>query len=154
MSLTYDTINQLTGATGPWAARRSATTPLATSPPTTSAYRREAIHIRTTGLLPCSPRPATVLFTYDGYGNVTNDGLHQFQFDDSSNLVCVDCLAASKIAYAYDGNNRRVSRTQNGVTTYYVHGSEGRLLLEYTPTGTTVEHIYLQGKRIATKTLP
>ena len=94
-------------------------------------------------------------FSYDGYGNVTSDGYHAFQYDDASNLTCVDCGGGSEIDYAYDGNNRRVSRTKAGVTTYYVHASNGDLLLEYTPsTGVTLEHIYLNGKRIATKRLP
>jgi YD repeat-containing protein len=94
-------------------------------------------------------------FTYDGYGNVTSDAGHSYRYDDASNLVCVDCGTGSEIAYAYDGNNRRVSRTKGGATTYYVHAANGDLLLEYTPsTNVTLEHIYLNGKRIATKRLP
>jgi len=154
MSLAYDTINQLTSATGPWGSASmgyDAVGNISTYNVGASTRSYSYSNNRLATLITSSGNRS---FAYDGYGNVTNDGLHQFQFDDSSNLVCVDCLAVSKIAYAYDGNNRRVSRTQNGVTTYYVHGSEGRLLLEYTPTGTTIEHVYLQGKRIATKTLP
>src|SRR5262249_33828209 len=89
----------------------------------------------------------TVNFTYDGYGNVTSDGIHTYQYDDASNLTCSDCPGANQITYAYDGNNRRVSRTQNGVTTYYVHAANGDLILEYTPSQTkAIEHIYLHGK--------
>ena len=60
--------------------------------------------------------------------------------------------ADREITYIYDGNNRRVSRTKGGVTTYYVHAANGDLILEYTPsTQTGLQHIYVNGKRIATK---
>ncbi len=82
-------------------------------------------------------------------------GPRHYQYDDASNLVCVDCGTGTEIAYSYDGNNRRVTRTQSGVTTYYVTASNGDLILEYTlPANRTVEHIYVHGKHIASKTLP
>lgn len=94
-------------------------------------------------------------FAHDAYGNVTSDGRHAYQYDHASNLTCVNCGTPNQIAYVYDGNNRRVARTQNGVTTYYVTASNGDLLLEFTPsTNKTVEHIYLRGKRVASRTVP
>ena len=91
-------------------------------------------------------------FSYDAYGNITSDTSHTYQYDDASNMTCGDCASASPITYVYDGNNRRVSRTQGGVTTYYVHVANGDLILEYTPsTHSGREHIYVNGKRIASK---
>jgi YD repeat-containing protein len=91
-------------------------------------------------------------FSYDGYGNVTADGQSSFQYDDAPNLTCVNCPAAGAVTYVYDGNNRRVSRTQSGVTTYYVHIANGDLITEYTPsTNKGMHHIYVNGKRIASK---
>lgn len=93
-------------------------------------------------------------FTHDSYGNVTSDGRHAYQYDHASNLTCVDCGTQNEITYLYDGNNRRVARMQAGVTTYYVTASNGDLLLEYTPsTNKAIEHIYLRGKRVASKTV-
>ncbi len=69
---------------------------------------------------------------YDVYGNVTSLGAHTYAYDDASNLVCVDCGTANEIAYAYDGNNRRVSRTKGSEITYYVQAANGDLILEYT----------------------
>ena len=72
--------------------------------------------------------------------------------DDASNLVCVDCGTTQEIRYVYDANNRRVARTMAGETTYYVTSSSGDLLMEYTPSkGQGIEHIYVHGKRIATR---
>jgi len=94
-------------------------------------------------------------FAHDAYGNVTSDGRHAYQYDHASNLTCVNCGTPDQITYVYDGNNRRVARTQNGVTTYYVTASNGDLLLEFTPsTNKTIEHVYLRGKRVASRTVP
>lgn len=75
-----------------------------------------------------------------------------YQYDDASNLVCVDCGTANEIRYAYNGNNRRVSRTKGTEVTYYVHAANGDLLFEYTPLRSeAIQHFYLHGKRIASK---
>jgi YD repeat-containing protein len=151
MSMGYDNINELTSASGPWGnatlgydAVGNISSYILGS--TQRTYSYSSNKLSTFG---------SRSFAYDGYGNVTSDGIHMLQYDDASNLTCLDCPAAGQIAYAYDGNSRRVSRTQNGVTTYYVHASNGDLLLEYTPSSNAkVEHIYVQGKRVATKTIP
>jgi YD repeat-containing protein len=151
MTMSYDTISQLTSVTGPWGAANLSydavgNLTLYNLGGTTRSYFYANGNRLTTF--------NSQIFAYDSYGNVTSDGIHSLQYDDASNLTCLDCPTAGQITYAYDGNNRRVTRTQNGVTTYFVHGSNGDLLLEYTPTqNTTVEHVYLQGKRIATKTI-
>ena len=151
LAMSYDRINQLASVNGPWGSSAVSYDPVGNI----TSY---AVGQQTGNYLYSSNRLAsmnTQQFIYDGYGNVTSDGQHAFLYDDASNLICVDCGGANEIDYAYDGNNRRVSRTKAGVTTYYVHAANGDLLLEYTPsTGATLEHIYLRGKRIATKRLP
>jgi len=151
LAMLYDPINQLTSVAGPWGSSLMSYDPVGNI----TTY---VVGQQTGNYLYSSNRLTSMnaqQFSYDGYGNVTSDGHHAFQYDDASNLTCVDCGGGSEIDYAYDGNNRRVSRTKAGVTTYYVHASNGDLLLEYTPsTGVTLEHIYLNGKRIATKRLP
>jgi uncharacterized protein RhaS with RHS repeats len=151
MTMTYDTISQLTAVTGPWGAANLSYDAVGNlTLYNLGGATRSYFYANSNRLTTFNSQ----IFAYDGYGNVTSDGIHSLQYDDASNLTCVDCPASGQITYAYDGNNRRVTRTQNGVTTYFVHGSNGDLLLEYTPTqNITVEHVYLQGKRIATKTI-
>lgn len=98
----------------------------------------------------------STVFSYDGAGNITSslDGSfgHTYQYDDASNLVCADCGTGMQVTYAYDGNNRRVKRTSGSQTTYYVQAANGDILFEYTvPTNLAVQHIYLNGKRVASK---
>ena len=151
MSMSYDNINELTSASGPWGSAAIGYDSVGNI----SSYILGAVQRTYSYSSNKLSTFGSLSFGYDGYGNVTSDGIHTLQYDDASNLTCLDCPAAGQIAYTYDGNNRRVSRTQNGVTTYFVHASNGDLLLEFTPsTNAKVEHIYVQGKRVATKTIP
>lgn len=150
VDMTYDSIDQLVRVDGPWGV--SAMT-----------YDRggnlQYYEVGSVSALSYTYGPDNKLqvvgfksFAYDVYGNVTSDGSHTYQYDDASNLVCVDCGTANEIRYAYDGNNMRVSRTKGSDVTYYVHAASGDLLLEYTPSRSeAVQHVYLHGKRIATK---
>jgi YD repeat-containing protein len=173
MQMTYDKNDQLTAALGPWGTSNMAYDPVgnlttygvnahATTGILTSYYGYDASN-KLTSVQTRDPSQLTVTttnFTYDGYGNVTSESIggsvmNAYQYDDASNLTCVNCGTGTQITYAYDGNNRRVSRTQNGVTTYYVHAANGDLILEYTPSQNKgIEHFYLHGKRIASKTVP
>ena len=151
MSMSYDAISELTSASGPWGAANLTYDSVGNLKTYNLGGALRSYSYASGNRLTSFN---SQFLTYDGYGNVTSDGIHSLQYDDASNLTCVDCPATGQITYVYDGNNRRVTRTQNGVTTYFVHASNGDLLLEYTPAqNTTVEHAYLQGKRIATKTI-
>jgi YD repeat-containing protein len=90
-------------------------------------------------------------FTYDAYGNVTNNGTTAFQYDDASNMRCSNCGQADQTTYDYDGQNMRVRAVKNGVTTYFVYGLGGKLLWERTPYSNVKEYVYLGGKQVATR---
>ncbi len=146
--MTYDLNNQLQDVQGPWGVASSRYDNVGNITqfgyngfPTSYSYTANRL-----------TNYGTQNFTYDGYGNVTNDARHAFQYDDASNMTCVNCGTASPITYIYDGNNRRVSRTQSGVTTHYIHIANGDLVTEYTPsTLKGIHHIYVNGKRVASK---
>ncbi|MFO1217592.1 MAG: Ig-like domain repeat protein [Burkholderiaceae bacterium] len=91
-------------------------------------------------------------FSYDVYGNVTGAGSRAHAYDSAPNLLCANCNdPASKVEYQYDGLNQRVWSQRAGVRTYEFYGSDGKLLVEYTPSQSNrlVEHIYLGARRIA-----
>ncbi len=52
-----------------------------------------------------------VIFRYDGNGNLTNDNLCTFQYDDENQLTNVWASNAWKSAFAYDGLHRRRAET-------------------------------------------
>jgi YD repeat-containing protein len=148
MTIGYDALSQVTSVAGPWGSANASYDTIGNLlsyivGTTSKSYTYTANRLTST---------TGSSYSYDGAGNVTADGSHTYQYDDASNLVCVDCAGAHPITYAYDGNNRRVSRTLDGLTTYYVHASNGDLVTEYTPsTHAGVQHVYVHGKRIASK---
>lgn len=150
----YDDLDQLRKTTGSWGEAWNVYDPVGNL----TGYNLVKAPVSQTRLYNYSANKLTMFggraFTHDALGNVTSDGRHAYQYDPASNLTCVDCGTAAQITYVYDGNNRRVSRTQNGVTTYFVTASNGDLLIEFTPsTNKSIEHIYLRGKRIASRSL-
>lgn len=77
-------------------------------------------------------------YTYDAAGNVTNDGVHTYQYDAANRIVNVD--GGGTAQYDYDQNNRRYKKTVGGMVTHYVwegsqvvseHNASGTLLAEY-----------------------
>ena len=93
----------------------------------------------------------TYAFSYDVYGNVTNNGTNNFTYDDASNMRCTNCGLGTEVDYDYDGANMRVRSTKSGVATYFVYGANGNLLWETTPGTTFTEYVYLHGKQVATR---
>lgn len=151
MLMTYDAVNQLRTSRGPWGTavmEYDAVGNLTRYDVGTAAIGQFGYGATDNRLSYFNGRT----LSYDSYGNIISDGLHAYQFDDASNLTCVDCGTGNQITYAYDGNNRRVSRVKGGDTTYYVHAANGDLLVEYTvPANVAIQHVYLHGKRIASK---
>jgi RHS repeat-associated protein len=86
---------------------------------------------------------STVNYTYDAAGNVTNDGVHTYEYDSENRIVSVDGgLTAS---YAYDDQNRRYKKTVGSTVTHYVwqddqviaehNGSTGAVQVDYLYSG-------------------
>jgi RHS repeat-associated protein len=70
---------------------------------------------------------------YDPAGNVTHDGITgtgQRVYDAENRIVAADGTGGWS-TYGYDGLGRRISRTENGQTWWYVYGIGGELLAEY-----------------------
>jgi RHS repeat-associated protein len=61
---------------------------------------------------------STLNYTYDAAGNVTNDGLHSYQYDAENRVKSVDW--ASTGSYRYDYKNRRIKKTAGTVANHYI----------------------------------
>jgi RHS repeat-associated protein len=78
-------------------------------------------------------------YLYDNNGNLTFDGNAAYTYDEENRLTTYN-LPLSTGGYAYDAFNRRVSKTVNGITTYFINDgdreveerdSSGALLADY-----------------------
>lgn len=86
-------------------------------------------------------------FSYDAYGNVTNNGVHGFSYNQAGILVS---STAPAITYKYDGHQRRVQKTENGQTSYTVYNQAGQLLHKKKG-GVATDYIYAGSLLIAEK---
>jgi len=94
---------------------------------------------------------AVYTYAHDSYGNVTSKGNgNSFSYDDAGNLIKV--TGNTNIDYLYDGTGKRVKKTANGVSTYYVHAGD-TLLGTYYEGGYKKykEYFYLGNQKVAIK---
>ncbi len=84
--------------------------------------------------------------TYDTNGNMTSDGYFAYIYNRDNQLVNVRSLAGldSIASYSYDYAGRRVSKTINGVTTWFVYDGV-QIIAEYTGSVLTRKFIYGPG---------
>lgn len=151
-TLTYDGINRLKTASGPWGSgylsydgSGNLRSQSYGSSSLSYSYDADNRLSSVSGMRSAS-------FNYDVYGNIVSAGADAYAYDHASNMLCARCNSATgKVQYRYDGHNQRVSVDKAGATTYEVYGHKGELLIEYTPSQANrlVEHIYLAGKRVA-----
>lgn len=81
-------------------------------------------------------------YQYDKRGNVTNNGRYVLAYNLGQQMT-----SAKGIGYLYDGHNRRVRKTENGLHSYSVYSQGGQLLHRVDETGKKTDSIYL-GKTI------
>jgi RHS repeat-associated protein len=137
VSYTYDSLYRLTGVTNStvsWSVQwtydnfgnRTSQTPTGTS-----AVASQSLGYSNNQLLiSCPGYPNNSC--YDASGNLLNDGLHNYTYDAESRMKLVD---GGAVQFAYDGDGRRVEKTVNGTTTYYIYGVTG-LMSEFTTVDT------------------
>jgi YD repeat-containing protein len=154
-SLTYDGVNRLRTATGPFGVGGAAVSGQFTyddahnllsktlSPQSlTYNYAASGRLDTITGSLPMS-------FSYDAFGNITSNGRNLqgygvFSYDGGSNLIQVGSPA--KLTYTYDGNGRIVQETRADGTgnRYSLYGRSGhRYFEEDTVNFEQTQYVYL-----------
>ncbi len=81
-------------------------------------------------------------FSYDASGNTQNDGTIAYTYNGESQMA-----TANGVTYAYDGDGRRVYKSNGKL---YWYGAGGDILAETDLSGNTPnEYIFFGGKRIA-----
>ncbi|MEK6289059.1 MAG: RHS repeat-associated core domain-containing protein, partial [Acidobacteriota bacterium] len=91
---------------------------------------------------------ATVTYTYDAAGNVTNDGAHSYTYDAENRLTSVD--GGTSAQYSYDNQNRRYKKVSGGAGTHYIwEGSQVIGEFDSATRGLIAVYIYAVGRMIA-----
>lgn len=153
---TYDEIHRLTVASGPWGAGTLCAGSTYTYDKNGNRQcKGESGSMTTYSYTPMTNRLASstggelASYSYDNNGNITGDGIHNYQFNQADRLATVDSGATS--TYTYDGENRRTAKAVPSMnTTLFFFDQSGRLLQEFVPgTGAGIDYIYLLNAPIA-----
>ena len=87
-------------------------------------------------------------YSYDAAGNVTNDGVHTYQYDGANRIVNVDGGATAQ--YLYDHDNRRYKTVVGSATKIYLwEGSN--VVCEYNGAGALLSENIFNGNRMIAK---
>lgn len=96
-------------------------------------------------------------YGYENNGNLTNDGTNTYTYDEENRLTTVN-NSLHTAQYAYDAFNRRVSKTVDGITTYFIQDgdreieerdSSGVLLADYT-FGDSIDEVLTMNRGVNT----
>jgi RHS repeat-associated protein len=89
--------------------------------------------------------------SYDGAGNLLNDGATAYSYDAGGMLK-----TAGSTTYWYDSDGQRFTKWQSGIANKtYFYGADGEILAEGDGGGTlAAEYVYFNGKRVARIDLP
>jgi RHS repeat-associated protein len=84
-----------------------------------------------------------VTYTNSTNGNITSDGTSTFGYDAENRLVSFDTTGTTNDAtYAYDALGRRVKKTVNGTSTFFVYDGDD-IIADYSSGGTLLrEYIH------------
>lgn len=154
-AFTYDQADRLQTASGKWGTSRAfsydATGNLITMDIGDGTYRRNLAYTYT------GPRLNSVTgatdgsrtFAYDDYGNVTDDSLNSYAYDDAGQLRNLGGRFTK--SYAYDGNGLRIKQVSAAGTEYLLYNQSGQPLMivkSRTADPVTVYH-YLGRQQVA-----
>ena len=148
-AFTYDGAGRLETATGPWGSGSFDIDKLGNLKQQVLGSRTVTIEYNTTNRLNRMKDTAAGgtwrNYSYDGRGNVTNDGIRTFTYDFENQPNTI--AGGHTGTYQYDGNLKRVKQVVNGKTIYSVYDSSGAILTRHnTTTNTKTDYLAIKGR--------
>jgi len=96
---------------------------------------------------------SSVTYTYDADGNLTNDGVRTFSYDEENQLTNVSVSGSWKVEFQYDGKMRRRVMKEynlNGTVTNEVHYVyDGNVVVEERDWNNALKVGYVRGKDLS-----
>lgn len=145
-SMTYDSIDRLLTASGPWGAASYTYDPLGnrTQKNVAGAITNYTYHA-TTGRLASASGDEPGTWTWDPVGNLLAGGGFDYTWDHGNRMV----TSSDGSTYKYDGLGRRVSKTSPaGGTILYHRDQDGHVISETRPDGTVLRDFVYAGQRL------
>jgi len=150
-SYSYDSLDRLTAATGPWGnlgwTYDSVGNRQSYSEPTgTSSYSYQANSNRITG----SSGVQSASYSLDANGNTIADTGKSYTYNQNNRLIQAAQNSTTLGSYSYNAQGQRVTKTAGGTTTVYHYDQSGLLIAETDAAGPVqAEYLYLNGQPLA-----
>ncbi|MDX2044880.1 MAG: RHS repeat-associated core domain-containing protein, partial [Acidobacteriota bacterium] len=145
---TYDNYNRLTNATANAFSRNYQHDPfgnITNFSGLTLNYQTNSSGAPTTNRIDTDSQSYS--YTYDSAGNMTVGAGQSYSYDGANRLKTASTGTSS---YGYDGDGKRVKKTENGATTYYVFSSKlGQSVMEVTASSVQRAYVYNGNKLVA-----
>ncbi len=149
LSLGYDNINRLDTANGAWGSGSINYDIAGNISSKNIGSTNLNYNYNTANRLTSITGAKSYSFTYDNYGNVTNNGTSSFIYNDAAGMQS-STTGAVTTTNLYDGNNQRIKRVKNGNNTYYVYSNAGNLLGIYDASRVFFkEYVYLGAQQVS-----
>ena len=131
-NMTYDGLDRLTRANGPWGASTVEYDPLGNIMKKILGSKSYNFYYdRSKNRLTSVTGSKYYSFEYDTQGNVKSNGMQTFVYDKANLLMNVNLGAVAR--YQYDANKKRVRVTGGGKDIYHFYTKAGKLLYKYEP---------------------
>ncbi|MBI4847936.1 MAG: RHS domain-containing protein [Nitrospirae bacterium] len=148
-SFTYDLLNRLTFAAGPWGALTYAYDPVGNRTYETTGTGNTT-YSYTANKLTAAAGEKVLNFNYDNNGNTTAENNKQYSYNQNQRLTQVTDTSTVLGEYGYNAKSQRIKKSVNGQTTIFHYDQNGLLIAESTVTGEMIaEYVYLNGQPLA-----
>lgn len=147
LGMTYDGLDRLDTASGPWGAGDIDYDLLGNIERMTLGTSLLDYAYDAKNRLDTVTGSKSYSFGYDGRGNVTANGSRVFTYNLANQMT-----VSGSNSYQYDGHGKRVKSTTATGTVYSYYNRDGRLLYKYNTNGTASDFIYLGEQLVAKDT--
>ena len=69
-------------------------------------------------------------YAYDAAGNLLNDGIHTYTYDDENRILTATLIGGGTETYSYDAQGRRIRKTDGTTPEEYVYDKDGNQIGE------------------------
>ncbi|WP_161965992.1 RHS repeat domain-containing protein [Steroidobacter cummioxidans] len=148
--LRYDGVHRLIGADGPWGTGTLVYDAADNITSIALGAAAKSLHYdETTNRLSSVTGAVNYTLQYDVYGNITNNGLYSYTFNDASQLVSVPSVVG--LNYQYDGNGKRIRSSASGGDTYYLYNQAGLLMYQTNATAAQSSEFFYAGNKLVAR---
>ena len=147
----YDALNRLSGATGPWGNLAWTYDPIGNrltqkDNAGIDVYSYQPNSNRLAGVTGTSP----TTFTFDANGNMATENTMSYTYNQNQRLIKAAEASSTLGQYVYNANGERTTKTVSSVTTVFHFDQDGQLMAETNDSGSVLaEYIYLNGQPLA-----